>query len=111
MMEEKLAKPIETTKEKKLKKVSNKKVSKMLEKRKLELSFEVKEQREKFPEIEWAKAQLVEGEETIGIYLKAGLYQQARALKKQMTEAKCEIEMLDMVMNLDFSRPWAQAME
>ena len=48
---------------------------------------------------------MVEGEETIGIYLKAGLYQQARALKKQMTEAKCEIEMLDMVMNLDFSRP------
>ena len=44
MMEEKLAKPIETTKEKKLKKVSNKKVSKMLEKRKLELSFEVKDQ-------------------------------------------------------------------
>ena len=28
-----------------------------------------------------------------------------------MTDAKCEIEMLDMVMNLDFSRPRPQAME
>jgi len=54
----------------------------MLDKKKLEFSFEVKEVREKIPEIEEVRTTLDKGETAIGLYLKSGRVSEAAWLKK-----------------------------
>lgn len=105
-IEARAAKPVKTRQERR---VTERRHKKMIEKKKMEFSFEVKEKREKIPEIEEVKETIDKGEDAISLYLKAGRYQEAKKLKQSLSEARCEIEMLDMVMNLDFTRPKGKA--
>ena len=50
-----------------------------------------------------------QGEDGIALYLKAGKYAEAKRLKMQLQQARYEIELLDIVMNLDFTRPKGKA--
>lgn len=81
-------------------------MQRMLDKKKLEFSFEVKSVRDKIPEIEEVKETLAKGETAVELLIKTGNFAEANRLKKQLIEAKkYEIELLDIVMNLDFTRP------
>ena len=88
-----------------------KKIQKYIKAKELEFSFEVKKEREKFPEIEEIRETITKGEEAIDLYAKTGRIAEARQLKTSLQQARYEIEMLDCVMNLDFTKPRAKAKE
>ena len=108
-IEEELSKPVQSRREKRMKIKQDKKIMKMVDQKRLELSFEVKEVRDKIPEIEEVRATIDKGEEAIALYLKAGRPAEAKKLKKSLQDAKYEIELLDVVMNLDFTKPKGKA--
>jgi hypothetical protein len=83
-IEKKTLKPILTRQEKRKKERSDKKIMKMVNKKRLDFSFEVKTVREKIPEIEEVRNQIENGEDAIALYLKAGRIQEAHRLKKQL---------------------------
>ena len=74
----------------------------MVDEKRLEFQFEVKEPWLVIPEIEEARKNITEGEDAITLYLKAGKPKDAKKLKDQLESARYEIEMMDMMMNLDF---------
>ena len=53
----------------------------MLEKKKLEFSFEVKEDRHKYPEIEEVREAIEKSELKIQLYKRAGMMEEAKELK------------------------------
>lgn len=96
-------------KDEKSKMRKEKAIRKYIQSKELEFSFEVKQNREKFPEIEEIKAQISQGDEAVALFVRAGKISEARELKKSLEQARYEIEMLDSVMNLDFSKPRSKA--
>lgn len=85
------------------------KVQRYIKSKEIDFSFEVKTVREKFPEIEEIRETIQQGEEAIELYAKLGKAAEARQLQTNLEHAKYEIEMLDCVMNLDFSKPKEKA--
>lgn len=107
--EDPASRAIITPNQKKRKEKFEKKIQKYVKSKELEFSFEVKKEREKFPEIEEIKDTISKGEEAIELYARTGKIAEARQLKSSLQQARYEIEMLDCVMNLDFSKPRAKA--
>jgi hypothetical protein len=93
----------------KQKKRFEKKVQKYMKMKENEFSFEVKKVRLKYPEIEEIKNNISNGEEAIELFMRSGKVSEAKQLKTSLQQARYEIEMLDCVMNLDFTKPRAKA--
>ena len=88
-----------------------KNVKKYVKSKELEFSFEVKKVREKVPEIEEIKETITKGEDVVELYVRTGKFAEAKQLRTSLQQARYEIEMLDWVMNLDFTRPKPKAKE
>ena len=71
----------------------------------LELQFEVKEQKEWFPEIGQVQKMINACEEQYFTLKKAGKSQEAKLMKYKLLEAKYSRYHLECVMNLDFTKP------
>lgn len=98
-------------KDEKTKLKKEKAIRKYIKSKELEFSFEVKQDRQIFPEIEEIKVQITKGDEAVALFLRAGKMKEAKELKNSLEQARYEIEMLDSVMNLDFTKPRAKAKE
>lgn len=93
----------------KQKKKFEKKVKKYMQAKANEFSFEVKKNREKYQEIEEIKENISKGEEAVQLFIRSGKVNEAKQLKTSLQQARYEIEMLDCVMNLDFTKPREKA--
>ena len=71
----------------------------------------MKNPRIKIPELDKLRKNIDEGEDAISIYLKAGWIGDAKKLKDQLKEARYEVEMMELTMNMDFSKPKPGALE
>lgn len=109
--ENKLSRQVVTPNQKKRNEKYEKKIQKFIKSKELEFSFEVKKQREKLPEIEEIRETIKKGEQAIEMYARSGKVAEARRLKSSLEQARYEIEMLDCVMNLDFTKPRPKAKE
>lgn len=109
--DEKIRSLIKTPNQAKRKEKFEKNVQKYIKSKELEFSFEVKKVRDKVPEIEEIKETISKGEDVVELYVRTGKFAEAKQLRTSLQQARYEIEMLDCVMNLDFTRPKAKAKE
>ena len=77
----------------------------MVDKKCKELSFEVKEELENFPEIEQVKILIEKAIESYKMSRKVGAKEEAEEMKSKLREMKFAREHLIRVMNLDFQKP------
>ena len=90
--------------EKELEKIDTE-VEYLVDKKCKELSFEVKEELENFPEIEQVKILIEKAVESYKMSRKVGAKEEAEEMKTKLREMKFAKEHLIRVMNLDFSKP------
>ena len=79
-------------------------VEKLL-KKKMDLSFEVYEEKKHFTEIDDVQDMIDKCTENYRLFKKAGKLREAKVLKAKIQETKYAKEHLIKIMNLDFSRP------
>mmetsp|Transcript_40280 Transcript_40280/g.29696 ORF Transcript_40280/g.29696 Transcript_40280/m.29696 type:complete len:171 (+) Transcript_40280:804-1316(+) len=84
------------------------KVRLKMEERMMEFSFEVREEKQHFPEMDDIQEMIDKAEESYKLFKKTGRSQEAKEIKERLEEAKFAKEHFSMVMNLDFSRPTAK---
>ena len=84
-----------TPNQKKRKEKFEKKIGKFVKSKELEFSFEVRQDKEKIPEIEDIRKTIEKGEQAIQLYAQSGKMAEARQLKTSLQQARYEIEMLD----------------
>jgi len=71
----------------------------------MEFSFEVKEEKKHYPEIDDIQEMIDKAEESYKLFKKTGRLSEAKEIKDRLEEARFAKEHFTMVMNLDFNRP------
>ena len=83
----------------------DKEVAQMIEKKKTELSFEVLETLQLFPEIDQVDKMIAQAVNSFTLLQKCGKKQEAADVKRKIKEMKFHRQHLVLVMNLDFDKP------
>jgi len=72
---------------------------------KQKFSFEIADSKKTYPEIEEINNYIKKGDEMINMYMKTGRLREANVMRERLVEVKKSKDHLEMVMNLDFSKP------
>lgn len=87
------------------------KVKKMLDTKVQEFSFEIKQEKRHFKEVDDIQDMIDKAEESYRLFKRTGRMKEAKVIKQKLVEAKYAKEHLILVMNMDFSKPTARMQE